>query len=295
MTGPATTLINETRGANGGAQPTVAVPADVFNQFFTAMSAAPQTRPEQAPQAGAGGELIAVPAGLFTALLGAVGGAIGRAVGGDTGGTVGGIAGGIVGSFIPLGVIPPAGARPAGVGGQQGPAAQGDEPLVVLPAGFFGSLLRTVSGAVGAHVGGKAGRAIDTIGGTAGDLLPFTVAPPRPGGEELVMVPADFFGSLLGTVSRAVGKHVGGDTGGAIGTIGTAIGDILPFSALPPVASAGAEDLVAVPASLVGSLLGTVGRIAGTRIAGRTGGEVGGRIGDLLGKLSPFSIVPPQV
>ncbi len=294
------------RAANGAsAEPMVSVPAELVDRLIAgsrAETVAPASTAAAPPPAAAvavadssGGELIAVPAGLFTALLGAVGGAIGRAVGGDTGATIGGIAGGVVGSFIPLGTIPPASARPASAGGPQGPAAEGDEALVVLPAGFFGSLLRTVSGAVGSHVGGSAGRAIDTIGGAVGDLLPFTVVPP--GGrseEELIMVPADFFGSLLGTVSRAVGGHVGGDVGDAISTIGGVIGDILPFSALPPQSSAGAEDLVAIPAGLIGSLLGTVGRIVGKRVGGATGSQVGGAIGDFLGSLSPFSIVAPQ-
>ena len=50
----------------------------------------------------------------------------------------------------------------------------------------------------------------------------------------MVVVPAGWLGDLFGGISSGVGQRIGGDTGNTVSTIGTGIGQLLPWSALPP-------------------------------------------------------------
>jgi outer membrane lipoprotein SlyB len=117
------------------------------------------------------------------------------------------------------------------------------EQLIAVPAGLFGGFLASLAGkAIGGAIGGDTGEAIGgTAGGILGSILPFSVIPsgapvsaPKAGGEDLVAVPAGFFGNLLKSIGGTVGDALGGDTGRAIGDVaGNVLGDILPFSVIP--------------------------------------------------------------
>lgn len=128
------------KGHDGAAQETlIAVPAGFFGALLGQLSGAVggaiggnagavvggvgglvgdllpfQTLPAGAPAAkapAASGDLIAVPAGFFGALLGSIGGSfVGDLIGGDTGADIGGGIGGVLGGILPFQVIPP-GAR----------------------------------------------------------------------------------------------------------------------------------------------------------------------------------------
>jgi hypothetical protein len=122
------------------------------------------------------------------------------------------------------------------------------------------------------------------------------------------VVPAGFFGNLLGAVSGTVGQLVGGETGGKIGNVaGQLAQKFLPFQTLPPElspASAGpegpdeSEKLIVLPAGFFGNLVSGFGGIVGGAVGGllgdsKTGTDVGNVVGK-LGSLLPFQQVPPQ-
>lgn len=284
------------------------------------MSAGPggTTAPEGPEEA-----LVVVPAGFVGGLLGGIGGKLlGGVVGGwlgdeSAGQTAGGALGGVLGGLLPFQVVPPAlMPQSAGPGGGAQP-----EPMVVVPAGFFGDLLSGFSGTLGDMIGGKTGKDIGTAAAPFLKLLPFQVVPPEmapmsagPGGtqqtENLVVLPAGFFGSLLsglaGTVGGAVGEIFGdAKTGQTIGNAAAPLLDLLPFHALPDAlvpASTGPgtekdEKLMLVPAGLFSSLL--------SGYAGAIGGKIGGWLGDAktgqavgdaaapLIKLLPFGHLAP--
>jgi hypothetical protein len=76
------------------------------------------------------------------------------------------------------------------------------------------------------------------------------------------------------------------------------VGDVLPFSTIPSgagpqgqAAQPGGEDLIAVPAGLWGSLIGTIGGVVGDAVGGRTGRTISG-ISQTVGDVLPFSTIP---
>jgi hypothetical protein len=244
--------------------------------------------------------LIVVPAGFVGGLLGGIGGKLlGGVVGGwlgneSTGQTAGGVIGGVLGGLLPFQVVPPA-LMPQSAG-PDGGAPQ--EPMVVVPAGFFGDLLGGFSGTLGGLIGGKTGQQIGTTAAPFLKLLPFQQVPPDmapmstgPGGtqetERLVVLPAGFFGSLLsglaGTVGGAVGQIFGdAKTGQAVGNAAAPLLEMLPFHAVPDALVPASSDtgpgtgkdekLMLVPAGLFGNLL--------SGYAGAIGGTIGGWLGD---------------
>jgi hypothetical protein len=223
--------------------------------------------------------------------------------------------------------------RPAAAAGRParpaGPAATyQDGPMLVVPAGFIGDVLGSLSGTIGEITGGYFGNA--RLGREFGEkaaplttLLPFTIIPPsvapasagpQAGGgstETLVVVPSAFLGGLLGGIG---GKLLGGLAGdwlgdkgageGAGGAIGTFVGGLLPFSVVPPsvapaaatpeAAAAPQEAMVVVPAGFFGDLLSGWSGTIGDLVAGDTGKSVGDAASPFL-KLLPFQTVPPEL
>jgi len=192
--------------------------------------------------------------------------------------------------------------------------------MVVVPAGFFGNLLKGVASTI-ANVSGNS--TVKQIAGTAAglsDLLPFQDVPPSlvpqsagPDGkatdaERMIVVPAGFFGNLLSGLADTVGGAIGGvfgdsKTGAAIGNAAKPLLGLIPFHTVPPELapqSAGPdgggqqEELMVVPAGLFSGLLssyaGAIGQAAGGFL-GNAG--LGKQIGDAaapLIKLLPFSV-----
>lgn len=231
----------------------------------------PAVAPESSgPQAGASGavsgsgeSMIVVPEAFLGGLLGGIGGnLLGGAIGGlfggsgkQTGSSIGSAIGGIFGGLLPFQVVPPA-LLPQSTGPEGGSTDQ--EPMVVVPAGFFGDLLSGVAGTVGGIAGGLFGgsqgaQTGQQLGNTLSPILklfPFQDVPPQllpqstgPDGssteqERLIVVPAGFFGSLLSGLSGTIGGAVGGlfgdaKTGQAIGGGLSPILSLLPFQVVP--------------------------------------------------------------
>ncbi|MFV0459267.1 MAG: hypothetical protein ACK5MT_10935, partial [Actinomycetales bacterium] len=269
-----------------------------------------------------GEPLVVVPAGFFGGVLGGIAGnVLGGTVGGwlgnkDLGATAGKAGGTALGALLPFQVVPPQ-YTPQSVGPDGGSADE--EPMVVVPAGFFGNLL---SGATNCFGGMASGTTAGDIAKTASPLLkllPFqTVAPefaPQsagPGGqdEEMVLVPAGFFGNMLSNLAESVGGQVGsmfGDrkTGSDIGKAAAPFIGMLPFSAVPPQLvpqsagpSAAGEQMMFVPAGLFGGLLkswgGALGSVVGQATGNDTIGAIAGKAATTLGSVLPFSVVPAQ-
>ncbi|MBO3085668.1 hypothetical protein [Cellulomonas fengjieae] len=297
-------------------------------------SVAPASAGPGAVPSGSDESLVIVPAGFITGLLGGVGGKLlGGAVGGlfgnkDLGEQIGGGAGGALGSFFgPFSVVPPQNVAPQ----SNGPAATTpQEAMVVVPAGWLGHLFGGVARGVGQMVGGDTAT---TVGNIAGDLaekfVPWSALPPNlvpasagPAGpqqtEDLVLVPAGWFGKIASTFGSTIGRGVGGWLGNAkLGAqLGGAAGEALKaFSVLPDAlqpASAGPggggteeDKLVVVPAGVIGGLLGSLGGLVGGSVGGMFGKkDLGRQIGDIAGGLAekvlpwntgvePFSMLPP--
>jgi hypothetical protein len=203
--------------------------------------------------------------------------------------------------------------------------------MVLLPAGWLGHLFGGVARGVGQLVGGETAT---TVGNIAGDLaerfvpwaaLPAGLAPASAGPagdqqtEDLVLVPASWFGTIAKTFGGTIGRGIGSWLGNAkmgeqIGDAAGQIIDAIPFSVLPdalqPANLAGADGgseedkLVLVPAGVVGGLLGSLGGLFGSAVGGFFGNaNVGRQIGDIAGGLAekfvpwsvePFATVPPN-
>jgi hypothetical protein len=289
----------------------------------------PQVAPQSAgPGAPSGPQeaLIVVPAGFLGGILGGIGGkllggSVDKWLGGSggTGSTIGSTVGGVLGGILPFQVVPP-GLMPASAG-PEGQAPQ--EPLVVVPAGFFGNLLSGVAGTFGDLVGGQTGRDVGEAASPFIKLLPFQDVPPElapqstgPDGaaveERMIVVPAGFFSSIVGGLAETIGGEVGGwfgdaDTGAAIGGAAGTIIDMLPFHAVPPAllpASVGpageqdpAEKLMFVPAGLFGNLLsglaGSVGGAVGEALGSKSTGTAMGNAASPFLKMLPFQVVAP--
>lgn len=291
---------------------------------------APQSAgPDGQGAVGPAEDLIVVPAGFLGGILGGLGGKllggqIDKWLGGSgkTGSTIGSTVAGTLGALLPFQVVPPE-LTPASAG-PDGAAA--DEPMVVVPAGFFGNLLGGVAGAFGGLVGGKKGRAIgDAAAPFIRQLVPFQQVPPElapasagPGetvseDDRLIVVPAGFFSSIVGGLASTVGGEIGGwfgqrKTGAALGGVaGKLLEGVLPFHELPPAlapASAGPdgdaadEKLMLVPAGLFGNLLSGLAGVAGGAVGGlfgqaKTGQAIGKAAAPLFGLL-PFQVVAPD-
>jgi hypothetical protein len=273
---------------------------------------------------GSSEALVVVPSAFLGGLLGGIGGKLlGGTVGewlgnAGAGEAAGGALGTALGGLLPFSVVPPA-LTPQSTGPNATPAS--DEPMVVVPAGFFGSLLHGVASTVSDIVGGDAGQVIKTASPLL-DLLPFHAVPPAlapqsagPDGAvkpvDLVVLPAGFFGSLLSGLAGTIGSTVGdvfGDakTGKQIGDAAAPFLDMIPFHAVPPALapqSTGpnadpADQLMLVPAGLFSGLLsglagtigGAVGDLFGDADTGKKVGDVAGSVISLL----PFHTVAPQ-
>lgn len=268
--------------------------------------------------------MVVVPAGFLGGILGGIagnvlGGTVGSWFGSKgTGATIGNAVGGIAGGFLPFQVVPPE-LMPASAGPQAAAPAATDA-MVVVPAGFFGDLL---SGATSCFGDLTRGSTVGDIVKTASPLLkllPFqTVAPdllPAATGsgtsadEELVVVPAGWFGSTLASFAETIGGQVGslfGDaqTGSQVGKAAAPFINMLPFSTVPPAlvpAAAGpdgtatTEQMLFVPAGFFGGLLkswsGVLGGVAGEITGSKTAGSAVGGIAGAIGGLLPFSVVP---
>lgn len=296
-------------------------------------SVAPASAGPAAGPGGTGESLVVMPAGFITGLLGGVGGKLlGGAVGGlfgnkDLGEQIGGGAGGALGSFFgPFSVVPPQDVAP-----QPGGAAA-QEAMVVVPAGWLGHLFGGVARGVGQLVGGDTAAAVGNItGDLAEKFVPWSALPPNlvpasagPAGEQqtedLVLVPAGWFGKIASTFGSTIGRGIGGWLGNAkLGEqVGGAAGEALKaFSVLPDAlqpASAGPggggteeDKLVVVPAGVVGGLLGSLGGMFGGAVGGLFGNkDLGRQVGDVAGGLvekivpwsagvEPFGVLPPSV
>jgi hypothetical protein len=287
-------------------------------------SVAPQSAgPDGAATTGHDEALVVVPAGFLGGLLGGIGGnllggTIGSWFGGEsTGSTIGKTAGGVLGGLLPFQVVPPS-LTPQSVG--PGGAPQ-QEPMVVVPASFFGNLLSGVAGTFADLVGNDTGREVAKIAAPILEMLPFQDVPRElapqsvgPGGasveERMIVVPAGFFGSLLsgfaGTIGGAVGGMFGSSgTGAAVGGIAAPILEMLPFHVVPPsltpqssgpTSGAAQEQLMFVPAGLFGSLLsglaGSIGSTVGDWFGSEgTGEAVGNAVAPIL-DLIPFHAAP---
>ena len=287
---------------------------------------APQSAGPEAAQ-GTDETLVVVPAGFLGGIIGGLGGnLLGGAIGGlfgssDTGGSIGSTVGGVIGGLLPFQVVPPQ-LMPQSSGPETAPSE--DDAMVVVPAGFFGDLLSGVAGTVGHLVGGDTGQKIGEAASPFLGLLPFQTVPPElapqstgPDGtekaQEMVVLPAGFFGNLLSGFAETIGGKVGGlfgdeKAGQAVGSGVAPILSMLPFHAVPPgllPQSAGPavgrpqnEQMLFVPAGLFGGLLNawggtlgsTVGGFFGNKDAGKAVGDVAAAIGSLL----PFTVVAPS-
>ncbi|GAA2009105.1 hypothetical protein J2S58_002105 [Nakamurella flavida] len=206
-------------------------------------------------------DLVFVPAGLFGSLLGGLadvicsnGGITGRR---DISEQIGKAAAPFL-KMLPFSVVPAAVTPQDATPGQAptGPA----QDMVFVPAGFLGDILGGLAGIVGKGVGGLVGDA--GLGQQIGDaaspflkMLPWSVIPagvtPQsavPGqpsvqgpDQDLVLVPAGIFGSILGGLG---GSLAGGWVGDLLGdrdlgeTIGKVVGGVaggfVPFTVVPP-------------------------------------------------------------
>jgi len=272
--------------------------------------------------------MVVVPAGIFGDIVGSLAGTIGEQVGGwfgdkALGGAIGSAAGPLISHFSPFQILPPAVvAQSAGPGAQ--PTGR-EEALVVVPSGFLTGLLGGVGGDLiggalgdlfgnkdlGSQIGSAAGGALGSIFG------PFQVVPPAlvpasagPAGgqgnqEAMVVVPAGWLGDLFGGIASGVGQLIGGDTGNTVSTIGTGIGQIIPWSALPPQVSPSSagpggttvtDELVVVPAGWLSSIASTFAGTIGSGLGGLLGNsQLGQQLGDAAApfiKMIPFSMVP---
>jgi hypothetical protein len=279
---------------------------------------------DQAPQEA----LVVVPSAFFGGLLAGIGGkllggTVGKWLGNeDAGKAAGSTVGGVLGGLLPFQVVPPSVTpQSAGPGGTTEP----QEPMVVVPAGFFGNLLGGVTDCFGGLAGGSTGKISKTISPFI-KLLPFQAVPPEmlpqsagPDGgeaqhEQMVVLPAGFFGSLLSGLAGTVGGVVGGLFGDAkagqdVGNVAAPVLDLLPFHAVPPsllpqsTGPAGAgddtsEQMMLVPAGLFGSLLsglaGTIGGVVGGLFGdAKTGKAVGDLAAPVFGVM-PFHTIVPQ-
>lgn len=274
-------------------------------------------------------KMIIMPAGIFGDIVGGLSGTIGSGLGSwfgnrAVGQTVGEAAGVLIKGLSPWSVIPPDAVKPQSTGPGAG-SAPAEEALLVAPAGFITGLLGGVGGKLlGGAVGGLFGnkKLGASIGGAAGGALgsifgPFSVVPPenltpqteRPSTEAMVLVPAGWFGHLLGGVARTVGQAVGGNTAETVGNIAGDLAEkFVPWGAVPPnlvPASAGpagsqqTEDMLFVPASWFGKIASTFGGTIGKGIGGWLGNaQAGEQIGDFAGKLIdavPFSVLPDDL
>jgi hypothetical protein len=286
-------------------------------------SVAPQgAGPESAGHGGSSETLVVVPSAFLGGLLGGIGGSLLGGTVGDwlgnkgAGETIGETVGGALGGLLPFSVVPPT-VAPASAGPLAGTT---QEAMVVVPAGFFGNLLSGLSGTIGDLVGGDTGKSIGDTASPLLKLLPFQTVPPElapqsagPDGaaktDDLVVLPAGFFGSMLSGLAGTIGSTVGGwlgdsGTGKAIGEGVAPVLDLLPFHAVPSEllpASTGpattpdpADQLMLVPAGLFGHLLsglaGTVGDMISDQPIAKTVSGVAGGLLDML----PFHTVAPQ-
>jgi hypothetical protein len=289
----------------------------------------PQSAGPEGQAAGPSEALVVVPSAFLGGILGSLGGKLlGGQVdkwfggSGNTGSAIGGTIAGALGSLLPFQVLPPElTPASAGPGGQEGD----QEPMIVVPAGFLGSLLGGVTTTFAGLLGNKT---VSTIAETAApfirDLLPFQDVPPAlvpasagPSGtpqeeDRLIVVPASFFSSIVGGLASTIGGEIGGwfgakETGATLGSAaGKLLEDVLPFHALPPALAPastgpGAENpddqLVLVPAGLFSGLLSGLAGAAGGVIGGIFGdSNTGKAIGDAAApfiKLLPFQVVAP--
>jgi hypothetical protein len=300
-------------------------------------SVAPASAGPGAKPAGSDEALVIVPAGFLSGLLGGVGGKLlGGAIGGmfgnkNLGEQIGGGAGGALGSFFgPFSVVPPQNVAPQSSG--PGGSTPTQEAMVVVPAGWLGHLFGGVARGVGQMIGGDTA---STVGNIAGDLaekfVPWSALPPNlvpasdgPAGaqqtEDMVLVPASWFGKIASTFGSTIGRGIGGWLGNAkLGEqVGGAAGQLLKsFSVLPDAlqpASVGPggggteeDKLVVVPAGVIGGLLGSLGGVLGGAVGGLFGNrDIGRTVGDVAGGLAekilpwsagvePFSVLPPAV
>ncbi|HEV7653815.1 MAG TPA: hypothetical protein VGP36_03635 [Mycobacteriales bacterium] len=298
------------------------LPFSIIPPTVAAQSAGPESA-----RTGSSEALVVVPSAFLGGLLGGIGGnllggTVGRWLGDEqTGKAIGETVLTAVGGLLPFSVVPPS-VAPAATSPQDAQIPQ--EPMVVVPAGFFGNLLHGVTSTIGDVVGGDAGQVIKSASPLLG-LLPFQAVPPAlapqsagPDGtaqpEDMVVVPAAFLGSLLsglaGTVATTVGSAFGdAATGRKIGELAAPLLDLLPFHAVPPELapqSTGpngtpadpADQLMLVPAGLfsglLGSLAGTLGGVVGGAFGDAgTGKQVGEVAGGLI-KMLPFHVVAPQ-
>ena len=257
----------------------------------------------QAAKPGGGGDLIAVPAGLWGWLVSQATGVVGDVVGGQAGQAISSI-GQTVGNVLPFSTIP-SGAGPQGQAAKPG----GGGDLIAVPAGLWGWLVSQATGVVGDVVGGQAGQAISSIGQTVGNVLPFSTIPSgagpqgqaaKPGGGgDLIAVPAGLWGWLVSQATGVVGDVVGGQAGQAISSIGQTVGNVLPFSTIPSGAGpqgqaakpGGGGDLIAVPAGLWGWLVSQATGVVGDVVGGQAGQAISS-IGQTVGNVLPFSTIP---
>lgn len=239
--------------------------------------------------------------------------------------------------------VGPSSTTPTGSGAQAsatnggGPSAPGkirrreDGALTLVPAGFVGDILGSLSGTIGEITGGWFGNAAlgKQIGDTASPfvkLLPFQVGAPSvapqstgPGGspeqqgpqETLIVVPNAFLGGILGGIGGnllggTVGKWLGDEeTGGDVGSaVGGFLGGLLPFQVVPPalmpqstgpdgpVAPTGDEAMIVVPAGFFGNLLSGAAQTFSSIKPG-VFGDVAGAASPFL-KLLPFQAVPSE-
>ena len=283
-------------------------------------------------------DLVLVPASMVGDLLAGIGGSVGSKVGGWLGEKAGQALGDLVSTTVKSIKITPWSVVPAGVSPQnaapgQTPTEGPDEDLVFVPAGFFGNALASLSGVIGGGIGAIAGnRKLGTqIGRAAAPfarMLPWSVVPaavapqdatpgqvPTGPTQDMVFVPAGILGDLFSGAAGLIGKGIGAIAGDA--AVGEQIGNaaspflkMLPWSVVPagvtpqsvvpgqtPVEGPD-EDLILVPAGLIGGILGGLGgSLAGGYIGDLFGGkELGETIGKTLGGVAggflPFVVVP---
>jgi hypothetical protein len=133
------------------------------------------------------------------------------------------------------------------VGGQQGAGGSqgngGDQDLIAVPASLWGKLTDYISdypsfggGArPGGILGGKSGNGTTQAGGVS----PASAGPTQSSqgqssqGDDLILVPAGLWGSLIGAVGGLVGNLVGGSTGQTISQISQGVSQFAPFSVIP--------------------------------------------------------------
>lgn len=289
----------------------------------TGGASAPSGRP------GRDEPMMLVPAGFVADMISGLSGTIGEVTGGifgnrKLGRDIGEAASPLI-KLLPFQVVPPV-LAPQSAGPEGAGAEPGSEALVVVPAGFLGGVLgglggQLLGGVVGDWLGDKktGETAGSAIGGVLGGLLPFQVVPPTvapqsvgPDGtqaqEAMVVVPAGFFGDLLGGVAGAVGELAGGTTGRQFGEAASPFLRLLPFQAVPedlvpqsagPDGGAPQERLVVLPAGFFGNLLSGLAGTVGSAVGGafgdaRTGQAVGDAAAPLL-KLLPFKQVPAEL